>query len=200
MLNNAGKAVGASFSTCTYGNFFEFGWNVSDGGGWPESTCESPGSCLEQNRCNANKILWHSSTNLSDAIIREYQDDKGHKGMLMPSGCLGQPCAMMDPATESYSNHLLSMARTALEKTPDGNAGLCVDRQDMVGTINPHADDGVTLYQYQGAPAEPVVGRSTFHSFNTLMQKLGPMLDDASKGIMINAHSSRVRTQISSLV
>lgn len=121
-LMDAGTQVGATFSTCTYGNFFEFGWNVSDGG-WPASSCSdvSPGDCHEKNRCDADKvrripdsstrvshppnygllpaqtqtdtitlrcrqILWQ---NFSSAVIRSYQDDDGHKGMLMPSGCLG---------------------------------------------------------------------------------------------------------------
>jgi hypothetical protein len=71
---------------------------------------------------------------------------------------------MMDPADPSYKTHLLTMLATVVSKAPSGNAGLCVDRQDMVGAINPHADDGVTLYQYQGRPKVPVAGRSTFTS------------------------------------
>jgi hypothetical protein len=52
-LMDAGTQVGAAFSTCTYGNFFEFGWNVSDGG-WPRESCAATGSeplsCHEQSR------------------------------------------------------------------------------------------------------------------------------------------------------
>ena len=51
------------------------------------------------------RILWQ---NFSSAVIRSYQDDDGHTGMLMPSGCLGSPCAMMDPADSRYKQHLVS--------------------------------------------------------------------------------------------
>lgn len=89
----------------------------------------------------------------------------------------------------------LKMLATVVAKMPAGNAGLCVDRQDMVGTINPHADDGITLYQFRGKPKVPVAGRSTFTSHRLLMDELGPTLNAAGKGIMLNAHTSRMVMQ-----
>ena len=65
--------------------------------------------------------------------------------LLRPTGCLGSPCALMDPAHPVYKAHLLTMARTMLTHAP--SSGLCVDRQDMVGgVINDQADDGRTYY------------------------------------------------------
>ena len=97
---------------------------------------------------------------------------------------------MMDPAAESYRRHLVAMTKTVIEQTP--NAGLCIDRQDMVGTINPGADDGVTLYQWRGAPSQPVAGRSTFFSFVETMEVLGGLLHANGMGTMINVHTTRV--------
>jgi hypothetical protein len=65
--------------------------------------------------------------------------------LLRPTGCLGSPCALMDPGHPSYKAHLLAMAHTMLSRAP--SSGLCVDRQDMVGgVINDRADDGRTYY------------------------------------------------------
>ena len=43
---------------------------------------------------------------------------------------------IMDPSPElPYLEHLLDMARTSIAKTP--SAGVCIDRQDWIGYVNP---------------------------------------------------------------
>lgn len=53
---------------------------------------------------------------------------------------------MMDPGDDVYLEHLLAMTREVTVRVPT-SAGLCIDRQDMVGRLNPHADDGVTWFE-----------------------------------------------------
>ena len=44
-------------------------------------------------------------------------------GLLRPTGCLGSPCALMDPGHPVYKAHLLKMAQTMIAKAP--SSGLC---------------------------------------------------------------------------
>lgn len=56
----------------------------------------------------------------------------------------------MDPHPDlPYLAHVLDMARTSLAQTP--SAGVCIDRQDWLGHVNPNADDGATWLPEAGS-------------------------------------------------
>ena len=117
------KAFG--FSTCMYANLFEFGWNITDSKAEPgipqDCTAALPpnesarlngySECHEQTRCHSNAII---RSKFSDAIVRDWVTDE----LVNPLGCLGTPCAMMDPGVESYLNHLLAMTQTVVDQVP----------------------------------------------------------------------------------
>ena len=114
-------------STCIYANLFEFGWNITDNliePGTPPDCKISPargsdkyGACHEQTRCHSNAIL---RSKFTDAIVRDWATDE----LVNPKGCLGTPCAMMDPGVASYHEHLLAMTQTVVDKIP-ASVGKC---------------------------------------------------------------------------
>ena len=153
------------FHSCTYANWFEFGWNISNTKPKTPLTCTDAflpdqEACNARSQCRANQIFWED---FEPAAVRQWpggptwpseipgKDDSHGKGsvavgdLLRPTGCLGSPCALMDPGHELYKEHLLAMGKAMIDLAP--SSGLCVDRQDMVGgVINDRADDGRTYY------------------------------------------------------
>ena len=72
----------------------------------------------------------------------------------------------MDPHPSlPYLAHVLDMAETAIAKVP--SAGVCVDRQDWIGQINPNADDERTWLPVDGRFV-PV--RALIHSWKPAMK------------------------------
>lgn len=180
----------AGVATCAYANLFEFGWNVTaDLEVPPECTGPQPsptstqGACHQHARCESVRALHDRFEN---GIIRDWQTNE----MLPPKGCLGQPCAMMDPADEEYSKHLLAMTAAAMRVAPF--AGLCIDRQDMVGRLNPNADDGVTWFASTSKGLRGGKARNTLFSFLNVTGRMGEQLHPNGKSIMINVHTSRL--------
>jgi hypothetical protein len=56
----------------------------------------------------------------------------------------------MDPHPDlPYLAHILDMARTSIAEMP--SSGVCIDRQDWLGVVNPDADDGVSALLVNGA-------------------------------------------------
>jgi hypothetical protein len=180
------------FNTCMYANLFEFGWNITDAKLEPHmpADCAAPppsdpfDACHEQTRCHSNSIF---RSHFSDAAVRDWRTDE----MLQPKGCLGQPCAMMDPAVPSYLNHLIAMTKAVVEKVP-ASVGLCIDRQDMVGRLNPHGDDNTTWFESTSQNLTGGVAQNTLFSFLTASAALAAELRPAGKGIFINVHTSRL--------
>jgi hypothetical protein len=203
------------FHSCTYANWFEFGWNISDAKPAAPLECSTAflpdqAACNARSQCRANQLFWE---HFEPAAVRQWmggpkwpseipgKDDSHGKGsvpvgdLLRPTGCLGSPCALMDPGHEIYKQHLLAMGRTMLELAP--SSGLCVDRQDMVGgVINDRADDGRTYYTSNSskisAEGSGVVGRSSMFSVMALLESMGDLMHSAGKTIMVNTHTSRI--------
>lgn len=203
------------FHSCTYANWFEFGWNISNAAPTGRQECSTAflpdqAACNARSQCRANQIFWE---HFEPAAVRQWiggpqwpseipgKDDSHGKGsvdvgdLLRPTGCLGSPCALMDPGHEIYKQHLLSMARAMIELAP--SSGICVDRQDMVGgIINNRADDGRTYYTSNASKISTegngVVGRSSMFSVMELLESMGNLMHTAGKGIMVNTHTSRI--------
>jgi len=129
------------FSTCAYGNLFEFGWNVT--GVWPPGRADCsqpPGTTLSNHSalgCHTQRLL---TERYAKALI---YSARGRAGDLVCGGLDGS-CIMDPHPALPYHEHLLDMARTSIAQTP--SAGVCIDRQDWIGTVNPAADDGQTWF------------------------------------------------------
>lgn len=203
------------FYSCTYANWFEFGWNISNSPPSKPLECSTAflanqTDCDKRSMCKANELFWE---HFEAAAVRQWpggptwpseipgKDDSHGKGsvpvgdLLRPTGCLGSPCALMDPGHEVYKEHLLQMGKTMI--TQAASSGLCVDRQDMVGgVINDRADDGRTYYTANvskiSAEGGGVVGRSSMFSVLDLLDSMGDLMHSAGKGIMVNTHTSRI--------
>jgi len=100
------------------------------------------------------------------------------------SNCYG--ALIVDPGDSFYQQHLLEQARRHIEKLPD-SYGICIDRNDWLGSYNTNADDGVSWID--GHPA-----RSLFLSWKDLMSKLGPIMHEAGKVIFVNDCAVRLET------
>lgn len=208
------------FHSCTYANWFEFGWNISSAAPKGKLECSmaflsDQAACNARSQCRANQIFWE---HFEPAAVRQWaggpqwpseipgKDDSHGKGsvavgdLLRPTGCLGSPCALMDPGHEAYKRHLLAMAKTMIELAP--SSGLCVDRQDMVGgVINDRADDGRTYYTSNAskisAEGEGVVGRSSMFSVMELLESMGDLMHSAGKAVLDCSHLIPLQSPIS---
>lgn len=83
-----------------------------------------------------------------------------------------------------YAEFLLDQAKTHLKYIPDAY-GICIDRLDWLRMFNEKADDGITWFE-----GKPV--RSLINSWKGLMNKLGPIMHDEDKVIMVKNHTRRI--------
>ena len=97
----------------------------------------------------------------------------------------------MDPGDESYLVHLLAMTKAVISHV-NSSVGLCIDRQDMVGRLNPHADDGVTWFESTSQQLAGGTARNTIFSFLEATRAMSTELRSVGKGIFINVHTSRL--------
>ena len=68
----------------------------------------------------------------------------------------------MDPhPTLPYLAHVLDMAKTSMAKVP--SSGVCIDRQDWIGVVNPNADDRKTWLRNKNG--EFLAVRAMIHSW-----------------------------------
>lgn len=86
-----------------------------------------------------------------------------------------------DPA---YQQFLLVQARRHINEIPN-SYGICIDRLDWLRFFNEQADDGITWFDNKPA-------RSLVSSWKTLMEKLGPVMHNAGKYILVNNHYKRI--------
>ncbi|MDR3711753.1 MAG: hypothetical protein P4L51_02970 [Puia sp.] len=75
---------------------------------------------------------------------------------------------VMDCGDPAYRDFLLDQAGRHIRDIPDAG-GICIDRMDWLRMFNERADDGKTWFE--GRPV-----RSLVHSFEGLMDTLGPLL------------------------
>eukprot|EP00051_Salpingoeca_urceolata_P001697 m.43204 g.43204 ORF g.43204 m.43204 type:complete len:770 (-) comp11623_c0_seq2:1441-3750(-) len=169
------------FRTCAYGNLFEFGWAVADV--WPNKTldCTPPLSNSSLLQCHTQRLLREK---YGEALLYNVRDPSK-----LVCGGLDGSCVMDPHPSLPYHDHLLDMVETSLTKTP--SAGLCIDRQDWLGSVNPQADDGVTWY--------PVVPFKTFapvramiNSWKPALKNMADILHANNKVVVINDHANRL--------
>ncbi len=103
----------------------------------------------------------------------------------MPKGHpVGETTFIMDPGDPVWRAFLLEQAQRHLDRLPDTD-GLAIDRMDLIRLYNPQADDGITWIN--GKPA-----RAFYFSWQQLMAKLGAMMHQAGKAIIVNNHTKRL--------
>ena len=129
--SNYQKLKSTGFHSLTYANLFEYGFNIVE----LNATLNCPVNATNQTKimCDSNRFLRET---FFSAILRDRKTDK------MIYGGDGN-AIIMDPGTDVYRTHILNMAKTILTKTSDSE-GIAIDRQDWIGYVNPHRDDGRT--------------------------------------------------------
>ena len=91
---------------------------------------------------------------------------------------------VMDPGEPVYADHLLEQINRHIEKLPHFE-GIAIDRLDWTRHYNTRRDDGVSWFN--GAPA-----RSLHVSWNSIMEKIAPILHENNKVLFINNHIKRL--------
>eukprot|EP01065_Artemidia_motanka_P042405 TRINITY_DN568_c0_g1_i6.p1 TRINITY_DN568_c0_g1~~TRINITY_DN568_c0_g1_i6.p1 ORF type:complete len:582 (+),score=175.74 TRINITY_DN568_c0_g1_i6:80-1747(+) len=169
------------FSTCVYGNLFEFGWNVK--AAWPTTGADcnaTPTNSSVTLLCHTRRLLVER---YGSALLHSARDS----GLVC--GGLDGSCIMDPDPSLPYLPHLVDMARTSMRKTP--SAGVCIDRQDWVGLVNPGADDGVTWF-----PTVPhkqfAAVRAMITSWKAAMAAFAEPWHGGGKAVIMNDHSNRL--------
>ena len=93
-------------------------------------------------------------------------------------------CVVMDPGEPVYADHLLEQINRHVEKLPHFE-GIAIDRLDWTRHYNTRRDDGVSWFI--GAPS-----RSLHVSWNSIMEKIAPILHENNKVLFINNHIKRL--------
>ena len=117
--------------------------------------------------------------------LNDFLYGKLRSGLWMPKGHpVGELTFIMDPGDPVWRDFLLEQAQRHLDRLPDTD-GLAIDRMDLIRLYNPQADDGITWIN--GKPA-----RAFYFSWQQLMAKLGAMMHQAGKAIIVNNHTKRL--------
>jgi hypothetical protein len=90
----------------------------------------------------------------------------------------------MDCGDPVYQDFLLQQARRHITEIPN-SFGICIDRMDWLRLFNENADDGISWFD--GRPV-----RSLVTSWKQIMSKLGPMMHESGKAILVNNHTKRI--------
>ena len=81
------------------------------------------------------------------------------------------------------------MARTSIAKVP--SAGVCIDRQDWIGSVNPNADDRQTWLPLKTSGQFKAV-RSMIFSWKPAMEAFARVWHEKGLAVIINDHSNRL--------
>ena len=90
----------------------------------------------------------------------------------------------MDCGDPAYQRFLLNQAQRHIKEIPN-SFGICIDRLDWLRFFNEQADDGITWFDNKPA-------RSLVNSWKGLMEKLGPLMHNSGKYILVNNHYKRI--------
>lgn len=90
----------------------------------------------------------------------------------------------MDCGDTDYQHFLLNQAQRHIKEIPN-SFGICIDRLDWLRFFNENADDGITWFDNKPA-------RSLVNSWKSFMEKLGPLMHNAGKFILVNNHYKRI--------
>lgn len=81
------------------------------------------------------------------------------------------------------------MARTSMAKVP--SSGICIDRQDWLGHVNPRADDRRTWFPV-GNSGQHIPVRALINSWKPAMAALARVWHAGGQLVIINDHSNRL--------
>lgn len=187
-INSMGQAVGTNFSSCQYGNLFEFGWNVKQA--WPNKHVDCSAAAVS--RSNATQLLCHTQRLLKErygaALLFNPENSDPKSGELVCGGLDGS--CIMDPHPQlPYLQHVIDMARISIAKVP--SAGVCIDRQDWIGSVNPNADDRQTWLPLK-TPGQFKAVRSMIFSWKPAMEAFARVWHEKGLAVIINDHSNRL--------
>jgi len=180
MEREAAGMKAADFHLLNYFNVTEFGTEVVFPA--PSRTETNPADLWK----NCNDFL---STRLSHAVLtvpasmnvqHSYYKKTKNGGPFYTWG----DAVVMDCADPDYQNFLLDQAHRTITEIPSAD-GICIDRMDWLRLFNEEADDGISWHDQK-----PV--RSLVTSWKQLMAKLGPLMHDSNKSILVNNHTKRL--------
>jgi hypothetical protein len=192
-IHSMGESVGSSFSSCQYGNLFEFGWQVK--AVWPLAKSKANCTPAAIAVSNHTRLLCHTQQLLrdkyGDALLFAPSAPDRETGELVCGGLDGS--CIMDPHPDlPYLAHILDMARTSMAKAP--SSGVCIDRQDWLGSVNPNADDKRTWLPVKHAKGKTqfMRVRAMINSWKPAMRAFAQVWHSGGKAVIINDHSNRL--------
>jgi len=115
---------------------------------------------------------------------RAYLENKLPGAILISGAATYCNGSVVDPGDPAYQDFILEQASRNDRLIPDA-AGICIDRLDWLNHYNEKADDGVSWVD--GKPA-----RSLHISWQSLMDRLGPLMHKDGKVIFVNAYFARL--------
>ncbi|MEO6288686.1 MAG: hypothetical protein ABIO76_02125 [Ginsengibacter sp.] len=174
MNDYAGDMKQKGFHVLNYFNVTEFGSRMQDNY-VPQKPTTDPDIWKDP-----NDYLFY---NLSSAVIRDRTGYYPSAKTAAPFYTWGN-ALVMDCADSVYQEFLLTQAKTHIDQIPN-SFGICIDRLDWLYIFNPNADDSITWFD--GRPA-----RSIITSYKELMKRLGPLMHDAGKYILVNSIGRRL--------
>jgi hypothetical protein len=161
-------------------------FNVTEFGSWFKYPQPSPGTDSNALWKDCSSFLYKkfpaALLTVADKVkITDALDSKTIHGGPYYSwkGAVAMDCG--DPA---YQQFLLNQAQRHIREIPN-SFGICIDRLDWLRFFNENADDGITWFD--GKPA-----RSLANSWKGLMGKLGPLMHNAGKSVLVNNHYKRI--------
>ena len=193
------------FSSLTYGNYWEFGFDVrptnSDLG--PNCAATSPerwsngprivapGDDLTtrvRSMCDSNIYL---RSRLPNAPFREWSSDGARAGSVLRAGMMGS--AAMDAGDSDYQSHLVKMTKLLAARLPASD-GVCFDGTGFGGYVNVAADDGrswIELWPDNANASQPLLRgrkvRTQVSSMVAVTQLLGDVLHEGGR---VHAHNT----------
>ena len=98
---------------------------------------------------------------------------------------------LKDPhPTMPYLAHVLDMADSSMMHSP--SSGVCIDRQDWIGVVNPGADDGQTWFP-TGDPSNPFQRvRAMIFAWKLAIESFAAQWHAHGQVVIINDHSNRL--------
>ena len=115
---------------------------------------------------------------------RAFLEDQLPGAILIPGAATCYNASVVDAGDPVYQKFILEQAGRHNRLIPDA-AGICIDRLDWLAQYNPKGDDGVSWVN--GKPS-----RALYTSWQSLMDKLGPLMHRADKVIFINPINSKL--------
>eukprot|EP00039_Didymoeca_costata_P001138 m.50088 g.50088 ORF g.50088 m.50088 type:complete len:898 (-) comp10646_c0_seq3:104-2797(-) len=193
-LESYSKDLGdLSFTPLLYGNYWEYGWNVSELNIPLPSACDNLEPGIQNTTqgkedwafCTTNRFLRNK---LPNAPFRQWSNE-GVTPRIHYSGMGG--AAVLDAGDADYKTHLLRMVSLAIKSVPSAK-GIVFDRTGYFGLVNVLADDGKSYIECHDPKICPTVNpgrkvRSQIVSLMNIKKEIGKVLHGSGKAMLWNA-------------